>query len=176
MKLRVALLVLLACCGKPPLTQVPVPDQENRAEVRTAEAGWQARLADLTACVLRTDRAGDCGGTPEPPVCDTRSKAEVLRSVQPILDSIPRVMLTSSFAMNRDLRALFPSATPTSEVLDARRKTSCRDWSGGACAAIRTTGIAVVFEGTPGAAPERILIFRVAPVCRQDRPDQGGGA
>jgi len=167
-------LALLACGGKPAATLVPVPDEANRVAVSTSEAGWQARLADLTACVLRVDHPGTCNA-PNPPVCDTRSKEEVLRPLQPILDSLPKVRLNSSFSMGRDLRVLFPSATATSEVQDARRRTACGDWTGGACYAIRTDAIAFVFEGASGAAPERILIVQVAKACRQNRPDQAGG-
>lgn len=171
----VLLSLLLAACSKTPATLVPMPDADNRVEVLTSVAGWEARIADLTACVLRVDKAGDCTRTPSPPVCDTRSREEVLKPIQPILDSLPKVRLASSFSMGRDLRALFPSATPTSEVKDARRATACMDWSGGACYAIRTDNIAFVFEGASGAAPERILIVQVAPACGQSRPDREGG-
>jgi hypothetical protein len=77
--------------------------------------------------------------------------------------------------MGRDLSALFPTATASSEVLDARRRTACRDWSGGPCYAIRTDKVAFVFEGTAGALPERILIVQVAPACSQNRPDRESG-
>ncbi|NOT07103.1 MAG: hypothetical protein HOP28_02765 [Gemmatimonadales bacterium] len=173
MRLVVAAAILLGGCAKPPVTLVPVPDEENRVEVRTADPGWERRAGDLAACVLRVGRAGECARAPDPPVCDSRTKEEALRSVQPIVDSLPKVRLGNAFAMNRDLRALFPSATPTTEVLDARRRTPCADWSGGACAAIRTAELAFLFEGAPGAAPERVLIFRVAPACRESRPDGG---
>lgn len=154
------------------MTLVPVPDAENRVEVRTAEASWEQRVGEMAACVMRTVPAAECLRTPNPPVCDTRSKEEVLRSIQPILDSLPRVRMTNRFAMNRQLQGLFPSATPSTEVLDARRRTSCGDWSGGACAAIRTSELALVFEGTPEGVLERVLIFRISPPCSQSRPDR----
>jgi hypothetical protein len=91
------------------------------------------------------------------------------------VDSLPKVRLTSRFEMNRQLRILFPSATPTTEVMDARRRTPCADWSGGACAAIRTDEIALLFVGTPGGVPERVQIFRVSPACQETRPNGAMG-
>lgn len=175
MRYTMLLPVAVLACGKPAVTLVPVPDETGRIEVLTSVAGWEARLADLTACVLRVTRPGDCAGNSSPPVCDTRSKEEVLRPLQPILDSLPKVRLNSSFSMGRDLRVLFPSATASSDVLDARRRTACADWSGGACYAIRTDKVAFVFSGASGALPERILIVQVAPACGQSRPDREGG-
>jgi len=172
MSARAAVLALLlgGCGGKSPVTLVPVPDQDNRVEVRTGEAGWEQRVGEMTACVLRVDRAAECARTPSPPVCDTRTREEALRSVQSIVDSLSKVRLTNRFEMNQQLRNLFPSATPTTEVIDARRTTACGDWSGGACAAIRTSEVALLFEGAPGGRPERVLIFRIAPACRENRP------
>ena len=171
--LAVILVGFAAACGKAaPVTLVPVPDEDHRVVVQTGDSGWVQQLGDMMVCVLRVNRAGDCTRSPSPPVCDTRTREDVQRSVQPILDSVPRVRLVSAFSMNRDLQLLFPSATPTMEVIDARRRTPCMDWSGGACAAIRTSEIAVVFEGTAGGAPERIAVFRVSPGCRASSPDQ----
>jgi hypothetical protein len=176
--LGIVLVALLpAACAKTPPTLVSVPDEDNRVEILTSVAGWEVRAADLTACVLRIDHPGRCT-EPTPPTCDTRSKADVLRPVQPILDSLPKVRLASSLSMGRDLRALFPSATATSEVLDARRSRACGDWSDStrACYAIRTAAIAFVFEGRKGASPERIVIVQVAPACGQNRPDRESGS
>lgn len=174
MRLLIAVVAigLGGCGGKSPVTLVPVPDEENRVEVRTSEAGWERRVGDMAACVLRVDRAGECARTPNPPVCDSRTREAALLSVQPIVDSLSKVRLTNRFEMNQLLRNLFPSATPSTEVIDARRRTACGDWSGGACAAIRTSEIALVFEGTPGGIPERVQIFRISPACRENQPGE----
>lgn len=164
-------LAIIAGCSKSPPTLIPVPDQESRVEVRTADSGWAGRVGDLLACVLRVDRASQCNDNVRAPACDTRSFEAARLAVQPIVDSLPKVTLTP-FATNRDFRKLFPSATPSLQVMDARRTTACMDWAGGACAGIRTDEFALVFEGTPGAPPERVLIFRVSPPCPQDRPDR----
>lgn len=167
--LVVAQLVLAAGCGGKVATLVPVPDGASRVEISTASPGWEQRVAESAACLVRTVAGTDCS-QPNPSVCDSRTKEQVLAEIQAIVDSLPRVLLTNAFAMNKQLTGLFPTATSSFDVADARRATPCKDWSGGACAAIRTKEVGFLFSGTIGAAPTSIQIFRVTGGCRQEEP------
>jgi hypothetical protein len=60
----VILAIVVAGCGRSPVTLVPVPDEESRVEVETSVAGWEGRVGDLLACVLRVERAAEWAGRP----------------------------------------------------------------------------------------------------------------
>lgn len=166
---------LLAACHREPVTMVPVPDATRRVSATRSEPDWVTRLGDRVVCLIRSGLGTECqAGQPNVRVCDSRTAAEVRRTIQPILDSIPQVELVP-FAVNRDLARLFPDAVPTSDVWDARRAAPCADWGdGNRCAAIRYQGLGFVFRGEGGSSNlTAVEAFLIEPGCRESAPVEG---
>lgn len=166
---------LFAACRSGPATLVPVPDASRRVSAATSEPDWLTRFGDRVVCLIRSGLGTACqAGQPNIRVCDSRTAALVRQTIQPILDSIPRVQLVP-FAVNRDLGRLFPRAVPTSDVWDARRAAPCADWGDGSrCAAIRYGGLGFLFRGAGGSSDlTAVEAFLIEPGCRESAPVEG---
>jgi hypothetical protein len=81
-------------------------------------------------------------------------------------------MLSDPFSMSQSLTGLFPGATPTITLQDARRTNPCSDWNqpDGACAAVRMHDVWFLFRGPgePRGRATTLEVFLAIPPCRRD--------
>jgi len=169
----IAVLVVVGCSRAPIGEILPVPVGSDRLLAKPVEDGWLERLRQETVCLVRGGPTSECQDQPETArACSSERLEQAAARLQPLFDSLPRVMLSQSFAMNRELERLFPGGTPTNAVWDARRDARCWDWGGQpACAAIRFGELAVLFQADSfPAPPDRIEVFLIKSPCSADVP------
>ncbi|MEO8451298.1 MAG: hypothetical protein ABI647_16000 [Gemmatimonadota bacterium] len=175
----VALILSVAsACSKPlPVSVDAVPEARSRLTYQlpadsSSLRGVLQKALTHTVCLVRSGRADECQEESQPPSCDTRSAEEVRVLYASVFDSIPRVMLSTPFSMSQSLGGLFPGATPTITLHDARRTNPCSDWNqpDGACAAVRTREVWFLFRGPaePRGRPTTLEVFLAALPCRRD--------
>ena len=148
-----------ACCGRPAPLLVAVPDASQRitvaipadsAEARAAVVALSAEMACLVGSPQADARA--CALAPsEGPTCTTRRDATV-RALQPLLDALPDIRLTTPIVTEEALVQRFPGfRVATREVRDARRLLRCDTWFEGKCVGLSVKDVWVLLRADSGS-------------------------
>jgi hypothetical protein len=172
------LAALAGCARHPaPVELTAVPDAQNRLSYQlpadsASLAGVLRKALEETVCLVRSGSADECREGVAPPSCDPRSTDQLRPLYAAAFDSIPRVVMSTPFAMNDRLRALFPGSEPTTAIRDARRASPCKDWTptDGTCAAVEYRDVMLLFR-SPSGVPQRpttLEVYLAGVACRAD--------
>jgi len=124
-------------------------------------------------CLVRSGQAAQCQDpSGNPHWCDIRSREEVLETLKPVFDVLPKIKLTSRFTVNSEIKRLIPGSIPTKAVRDARRTYPCDEWNNqdGRCVAIRFDKLWILLHSPARDHGDIDLfeIFLAEPPCPED--------
>jgi hypothetical protein len=180
--LAIVVVLSLPACRSATTSLAPVPEAVHRLrfDIPLDDGAAREVLADAlvaTVCLLRGGLTEECGST-DFSVCNTRDPAKIRAAVQPFFDNVLELELTSSSAINADVRDTIPGAEPTRNVADARRNAACIEWRNeGACVAIKLDRAWFYLHAVPsehGGRPDWLEVFLAEPVCGKSPKGEPG--